>query len=94
MLSSPVSAPGSNRLPLIRVCFTKSSGMCTVSAMGRDAYLFVAAVERAGHVAATLYLLIGTCKLNRIEPYAYLKGVLQRVPSHPVHRLAQLLPFN
>jgi hypothetical protein len=62
-------------------------------AKGRDAYLFVAA-QRAGHVAATLYSLIGTCKLNRIEPYAYLKDVLQRLPSHPMQRLAELLPFN
>lgn len=62
-------------------------------AKGRDAYLFVAA-ERGGHVAATLYSLIGTCKLNRVEPYAYLKDVLQRLPAHPVHHLAELLPFN
>lgn len=62
-------------------------------AMGRRAYLF-AASERGGHVAATLYSLVGTCKLNRIEPYAYLKDVLQRLPSHPVNRLAELLPFN
>jgi transposase len=62
-------------------------------AMGRKAYLF-AASERGGHVAATLYSLVGTCKLNRIEPYAYLKDVLQRLPSHPVNRLAELLPFN
>ena len=62
-------------------------------AMGRRAYLFTAA-ERGGHVAATLYSLVGTCKLNRIEPYAYLKDALQRLPSHPVNRLAELLPFN
>ncbi len=62
-------------------------------AMGRKAYLF-AASERGGHVAATLYSLVGTCKLNRVEPYAYLKDVLQRLPSHPVNRLAELLPFN
>ena len=62
-------------------------------AMGRKAYLFTAS-ERGGHVAATLYSLVGTCKLNRIEPYAYLKDVLQRLPSHPINRLAELLPFN
>lgn len=62
-------------------------------AKGRGAYLFVAA-ERGGHTAATLYSLIGTCKLNGVEPYAYLKDVLQRLPSHPMHRLAELLPFN
>ena len=62
-------------------------------AKGRDAYLFVAA-ERGGHVAATLYSLIGTCKLNAVEPYAYLKDVLQRLPQHPINRVAELLPFN
>ena len=62
-------------------------------AKGRDAYLFVAA-ERGGHVAATVYSLIGTCKLNRIEPYAYLKDVLQRLSSHPINRVSDLLPFN
>lgn len=62
-------------------------------AKGRDAYLFVAS-ERGGHVAATLYSLIGTCKLNGIEPYAYLKDVLRRLPSHSTNRLAELLPFH
>lgn len=62
-------------------------------AMGRKAYLFTAS-ERGGHVAATLYSLIGTCKLNAVEPYAYLKEVLQRLPSHPINRVAELLPFN
>ena len=62
-------------------------------AMGRKAYLFAAA-ERGGHVAATLYSLMGTCKLNRIEPYAYLKDVLHRLPQHPINRLGELLPFN
>ena len=62
-------------------------------AMGRKAYLFTAAV-RGGHVAATLYSLIGTCRLNAIEPYAYLKDVLQRLPSHPINRVAELLPFH
>ena len=38
--------------------------------------------------------MAGTCKLNRIEPYAYPKNVLHRLPSHPVNCLAELLPFN
>jgi transposase len=62
-------------------------------AMGRKAYLFTAAA-RGGHVAATLYSLLGTCRLNAIEPYAYLKDVLQRLPAQPINRLAELLPFN
>jgi transposase len=62
-------------------------------AVGRRAYLFAAA-ERGGHVAATMYSLLGTCRLNGVEPYAYLKDVLERLPSYPVNRLAALLPFN
>ena len=62
-------------------------------AMGRKAYLF-AASERGGEVAATMYSLVATCKLNQIEPFAYLKDVLSRIRSHRVDRLAELLPFN
>ena len=62
-------------------------------AMGRKAYLF-AASERGGEVAATMYSLVATCKLNRIEPFAYLKDVLGRIRNHRVDRLAELLPFN
>jgi transposase len=41
-------------------------------AMGCKSYLFTAS-ERGGHVAATLYSLVGTRQLNRIERYAHLK---------------------
>jgi transposase len=62
-------------------------------AMGRKSYLFAAA-ERGAHVAATMCSLIGTCRLNHVEPYAYLKDVLERLPEHPINRVAELLPFN
>jgi transposase len=62
-------------------------------AMGRKAYLF-AGSERGGDVAATMYSLIATCKLNQVEPYAYLKDVLGRICNHRIDRLAELLPFN
>lgn len=62
-------------------------------AMGRKAYLFVAA-ERGGHVAATMYSLIGTCRLNGVEPQAWLQDVLTRLPAQPMNRLDELLPFN
>jgi transposase len=39
--------------------------------------------------------LIQTCKLNDVEPFAYLRDVLQRlVAGHPVNRLDELLPWN
>ncbi len=62
-------------------------------AVGRKAYLFVGA-PRGGDAAATVLSLIETCKLNAIEPYAYLKDVLARIGSHRKDRLAELLPFN
>jgi transposase len=39
--------------------------------------------------------LIATAKLNRVEPSAYLKDVLERMAAgHPAHRLDELLPWN
>lgn len=62
-------------------------------ALGRKAFLF-AGSGRGGDVAATMYSLVATCKLNNVEPYAYLKDVLTRIRGHRVDRLAELLPFN
>ena len=38
--------------------------------------------------------MIESCKLVGVEPFAYLKDVLERINSHRVDRLAELLPFN
>lgn len=62
-------------------------------AVGRHAWLF-AGSERGGRAAATFYSLIETAKLNGVEPFAYLKDVLTRLPSHPINRVAELLPFH
>jgi hypothetical protein len=35
-----------------------------------------------------------TCRLNGIEPEAYLTDVIARIGSHPINRLAELLPWN
>ena len=59
----------------------------------RKAYLFVAS-GRGGEVAATMYSLVATCKMNNVDPFAYLTDVLGRIRSHRVDRLAELLPFN
>ncbi len=43
----------------------------------------------------TVCSLIATAKLNDVEPYAYLKDVLQRmVDGHPINQLDDLLPWN
>jgi transposase len=62
-------------------------------ATGRKAWLFAGSM-RGGHAAAIAFSLIETCKLNRVEPFAYLKDVLGRINSHRVDRLRELLPFN
>jgi transposase len=41
-----------------------------------------------------IYSLIETAKRRNVEPYAYLADVLRRLPSHPINRVTELLPFN
>jgi len=62
-------------------------------AVGRKAWLFAGSM-RGGNAAAIAFSLIETCKLNRVEPFAYLKDVLSRINSHRVSHLHELLPFN
>jgi len=62
-------------------------------AVGRKAWLF-AGSERGGQAAAVAFSLIESCKLAGVEPYAYLRDVLQRLDSHRMDRLHELLPFN
>ena len=61
--------------------------------LGRRNYLFAgsdAGVERA----ANIYSLIGTAMLNEMDPYLYLRHVLERIAEHPINRIAELLPWN
>jgi len=62
-------------------------------ALGRNNYLF-AGSDAGGDRAAGMYSLIGTCRLNGIDPEAYLRYVLARIADYPVNRLAELLPWN
>ena len=41
-----------------------------------------------------MYTLIGTAKLNDIDPQAWLADVLERIAGHPIQRLPELLPWN
>jgi hypothetical protein len=41
-----------------------------------------------------MYTLIGTAKLNDVDPQAWLADVLSRIADTPQSRLADLLPWN
>lgn len=61
--------------------------------LGRKNYLFAGSHEGAQR-AAMIYSFVETCKKNGIEPMAWLKDVLKRLPDHKANKLEELLPQN
>ncbi|NVM87442.1 hypothetical protein FHT32_001081 [Variovorax sp. SG517] len=62
-------------------------------ALGRQNWLFAGSL-RAGQRAAAVMSLVHSARLNGHEPHAYLKDVLERLPTHPASRIAELLPHR
>ena len=61
-------------------------------AIGRKNYLHVGS-DAGGHTAAVMYTLLGTAKLNGINPQRYMRHVLERIAEHPSNRIDELLPW-
>jgi transposase len=57
----------------------------------RKNWLFAGSMKGL-HRAALLYSLVQSAKLAGVEPWAYLKDVLDRLPNHPHSRIGDLLP--
>jgi transposase len=61
--------------------------------IGRKNYLFYGS-DAGGKWAAILYSFVATCKRHGVDPFAYLRDVLQRLPSQSIQRLDELFPKN
>jgi transposase len=64
-----------------------------VTALGRRSWLFCGS-DRGGQRAAAVYSLIVSCKMNDVDPHAWLADVLDSIAAHPAHRIDELLPWN
>ena len=78
-----------------RICLTNNAAERALRgiALGRKSWLF-AGSDRGGVRAAAMYTLIGTAKLNDVDPQAWLADVLGRIADTPQTRLDELLPWN
>jgi transposase len=78
-----------------RVCITNNAAERALRCvpLGRKAWLFCGS-DRGGQRAAVIYALIGTAKLNDVDPQAWLADVLARIAEQPANRLDELLPWN
>ena len=62
-------------------------------AIGRKNYLFAGSHDAAQR-AAMIYSLFATCRLHQINPYTWLKDVLERMHLYSTNNIAELLPQN
>ena len=77
-----------------RICLTNNCAERALRgvALGRKSWLF-AGSERVGHRAALMYSLIGSAKMNGIDPQAWLADAIATISDMPVSKLPELLPW-
>jgi transposase len=63
------------------------------TALGKKNWLFFGS-EEAGQRSAVIYTLIENCRRHGVEPYTYLKDVLERLPRTTNQEVGQLTPLN
>lgn len=87
-----------------RLCYYTKDGMLNPDnnpversirpiAIGRKNYLF-AGSQRGAERLAMIYSLIGTCIMNNVNPYDWLRDVIERINEHPINRISDLLPHR
>lgn len=78
-----------------RICLSNNAAERAVRgiAVGRRNWTF-AGSDAGGQRAAAVYSLVETCKLNNVDPQAWLAYVLAHLPEHPAKRIDELLPWN
>lgn len=78
-----------------RLCMSNNAAERAVRgiAVGRRNWTFCGS-DSGGNRAAAMFTLIETCKLNGVDPRAWLADVLARIADHPARQIADLLPWN
>ena len=61
------------------------------TALGKKNWLFIGEAE-AGDRSAIVYTVIESCRRRNIDPYAYLKDVLSRLPQMTIQQVPEVLP--
>jgi transposase len=77
-----------------RICLSNNAAERALRgvALGRRNWTF-AGSDEGGRRAAAVYSLITTCKLNDVDPHAWLAYVLATLPDHPITRVNELMPW-
>ena len=76
-----------------RACIDNSAAERALRAvaLGRKNYLFCGS-DGGGESAAAIYTLLGTARLNGVDPERWLREVLSRIADHPLSHIEELLP--
>ena len=62
-------------------------------AVGRNNWTFLGS-DRGGRTMAILRSFVSSCELNGVDPFAWFRDVLARIPSHSIQQLDGLLPHR